>query len=123
MGALYLRLHRDGDCVRLHRAHGQSRPGASRYCPRTLIKPTAAPAATNQAEFTLYRINATPAAIARTTVTTSNTAARANCHVTTTIKASEAAFTPSRNAPAVGDFRMRGINGPLIATKKNAGRK
>src|ERR1700675_4402516 len=45
------------------------------------------------------------------------------CQVTTAIKASEATITPSRNAPAILDSRIRGKRGPLAATNRNAGRK
>jgi hypothetical protein len=51
------------------------------------------------------------------------TAARASCAATTTMSASEATFTPSRNALAVGEARRRGTSGPLSATKTKAGRK
>ena len=39
------------------------------------------------------------------------------------MSASDAAFTPSRNAPAGGDARRRGTSGPESATNTNAGRK
>ena len=61
--------------------------------------------------------------IASPTVGPSTSAATPRCAVTTAISASEATFTPSSAAPAVGDLRNRGISGPLIATKTNAGRK
>ena len=47
----------------------------------------------------------------------------ARCMVTTAINAKEATFTPSRNAPAMGERRMRGTSEPLAATKTKAGRK
>ena len=50
-------------------------------------------------------------------------AARASCAVTTAIKASEATFSPSRNAAATREERNFGTSGPLAATKTNAGRK
>ena len=56
-------------------------------------------------------------------VSGSTRAARPSCQVTTAISASEAAFTPSRNAPAAGERRRRGTSGPLTATNTNAGRK
>src|SRR5262249_56099243 len=46
-----------------------------------------------------------------------------SCRVKTAMSDKEAAFTPLRKAPAAGCRRMRGTSGPLIATKKNAGRK
>ena len=45
-----------------------------------------------------------------------------NCQVTVAIIANEATFTPSRKVAAAGDFRSCGTSGPLIATKKKAGR-
>lgn len=56
-------------------------------------------------------------------VITSLRAAIPSSYVTKTINARDAMITPSRNAPATGELRMRGISGPLIATKTNAGRK
>src|SRR5205814_9671065 len=53
----------------------------------------------------------------------STRAAWLSSQVTTAISASEAATTPSRTAPAVGERRSFGMSGPLTATKKNAGRK
>ena len=59
----------------------------------------------------------------KTTLVGSINVALASCQVTTVMKASEAALTLSRNAPAVTDRRTRGTSGPLAATKRNAGRK
>ena len=53
----------------------------------------------------------------------STIAARASCAVTRAMRAIEATFTPSRNAPATGERRIRGTSGPLRATKTKAGRK
>ena len=39
------------------------------------------------------------------------------------MSATDAAFTPSRNAPATRDARMRGTRRPLIATRAKDGRK
>jgi len=43
--------------------------------------------------------------------------------VTASIKPREAALTPSRKPLASGDFRSLGINGLLMRTKMNDGRK
>jgi len=67
--------------------------------------------------------SSTPAPNAKAADGTSTIAARPSCHVTTAMSASDAAFTPSSAAPAIRDLRSRGIIGPLIATKMNAGRK
>src|SRR5262249_32961026 len=88
---------------------------------RTKI-PTAAPPNTNQAEFTLYRNNKTTAITPITIAGTFSNVARANCHPTNAITATAAAFTPSRNAPAIGDFRKRGKNLAVTATNTNAGK-
>lgn len=54
---------------------------------------------------------------------TSIMTARPIANVTTAISATDATTMPSRNAPALVDARMRGTNGPLIATNMKAGRK
>src|SRR5580700_6953087 len=84
---------------------------------------TPAPA-TSQAEFKRGKLNTSNAlAIARATVTQSTMAERANCHVTTTIRASDATLTPASTALAVREARILGISGALTATSANAGRK
>ena len=60
---------------------------------------------------------------ARSTVGTSTSADALSCKVTVAMSASDATFTPSSAAPATGDVLMRGISGPLRATKTKAGRK
>jgi len=52
----------------------------------------------------------------------STNAARERCHSTTAMSASDATLTPSSIAPAIGDRRILGTSGPLMATKTNAGR-
>lgn len=69
------------------------------------------------------RINNTALAIAKMTVKPSTRAALPSSYVTTPNRASDATFTPFKNAPAVAECRIRGTGGPLIATKKKAGRK
>src|SRR5438876_6075677 len=89
----------------------------------TLAIPTAAPPSTSQVELTLWRNNKNAEPPATNTVSQSDNAARPSCQATTAINASDATFTPSRNAPATGHRRRRGTSGPLSATKRNAGRK
>lgn len=89
----------------------------------TVITPTPAPAPTSQAEFTLNRMSRTALSTASPIVSGSIRAACPSCQVTAAINAMEAALTPSKKAPAVGDLRRRGMIGPLTATKKKAGRK
>ena len=60
------------------------------------------------------RMSKTMPVINRMTVSQSINAARPSCDVTTTINASDAAFTPSRTAPAVADLRIRYHNLILI---------
>ena len=84
---------------------------------------TAALPSTSHAELIRQRTSAKRLAAASTSVRPSTMAARPSCTVTTAIRASDAALTPSRTAPAAGDCRTRGTSGPLIATKKKAGRK
>jgi hypothetical protein len=62
-------------------------------------------------------------ASASATVSQSTNTARPRCHATTAFNTSQAPLTPSRTAPAMAERRNLGINGPLIATKENAGRK
>lgn len=66
---------------------------------------------------------ATAAAQASGALGTLTTAARPSWAVTTAIRASDATFTPSRNARASGEARSLRTSGPLSATNTNAGRK
>jgi hypothetical protein len=89
--------------------------------PILATNPTTAPPNTSHAEFTLNR-NASAALT--TAIAPANgviTAARANSNPTNAINATAAAFTPSRNKLAVGDFRNRGNTPAVTATYVNAG--
>src|SRR5580704_347665 len=77
----------------------------------------------SHAEFTRHRNRAAADTIANPTVIQSTIEARPSCQLTYAINASDPTLTPSRNAPAIFDLRIRGINGPLAATSKNAGKK
>src|SRR5262245_37927706 len=85
--------------------------------------PTNAPPATSQAELRRVVRRRAAAATARPAVSQSTTAARPSCQVTAVIKATDAAFAPSRNPAAQGDRRSRGISGFERATNTNDGRK
>src|SRR5882672_6076906 len=91
-------------------------------CTNLNTTPTTAPPKTNHAELTLNRNKSTAAIPAIKIAGTLNSASRANCHPTNAINATAAAFTPSRNAPAVGDFLNRGKNFAVTPTNTNAGK-
>ena len=90
-------------------------------CIRT-IRPNAAPPNTSHAELTRKRMSKTAPRMANRAVAASKIAARPSCQVTTAIKANDAALTPSKNAPAIGELRKRGISRPLAAISRNDGR-
>src|SRR5437899_1880086 len=83
----------------------------------------AATASTSHAELIRYRSSSTPLTTARVTVGRSTSALRPSCQVTTAMSASEATFTPSRNAPATGERRNRGTSGPSRRDEHKGGKK
>src|SRR5882672_12714888 len=91
-------------------------------CTNLNTTPTTAPPKTNHAELTLNRNKSTAAIPAIKIAGTLKSVSRANCHPTNAISATAAAFTPSRNAPAVGDLRNFGRYFAVIATNTNAGK-
>jgi len=96
---------------------------STHQCPRRISNRATAPNSTSHPEFTRSQSNTTNATTARMAVSASTMDALPNCHETTAMSARDPALTPSRNAPAVFDFLIRGANGPLTATSTKAGRK
>src|SRR5271157_321779 len=88
-----------------------------------MTKPTTAAAPISHAAFRRNRSNAIKLTANMTSVVRSTIDAFPNCHVTTAIKASDPATTPSSAAAATADLRSRGISGPLTATSTNPGKK
>ena len=103
-------------------AHIYARRRSQTKCNNRIPIPTNAPPKTNHAEFTRNFITKTIATVAITIGVALNIVSRANCHPTNAINATAAAFTPSKNVPAIGDFRNFGKYFAVTATKKNAGK-
>src|SRR5207247_1379912 len=85
--------------------------------------PTIAEPATIQAVFTFQRMTMIDARMRIAHEAAPPRAATPSLIVTARIRPSDAALTPLRNALAAADFRSRGMNGLLISTKMNDGRK
>ena len=81
------------------------------------------PTRMSHTELSRQRNRATVETIASPSVTTSTNDVRPSCQLTFAMSASDPTFTPSRNAAATLDLRIRGMTGPLAATSRNAGAK
>ena len=104
-------------CAAAHLMSVRSVPVSDR-----MTTPAKAPPKISQVELTRNRTSKNAFTAVNAHETASINAAGTSWTVTTTINASEATFTPSRNAPKVGERRNRETNGALMATKTNAGR-
>ena len=105
------------------RARVASSPDPRSTVDRHRSSPTTAPPSTSHDELTRKRSQQHRARRRQSAVRHVDDRRAPELHVTTAMSASEATFTPSRNAPATGERRSRGTSGPLSATNTNAGRK